>query len=112
MRTRREDKKTYVFSFMARCQRSSNCPMCWQPIRLKDRDRLIFILFFFLCMCLEKNNCPSVCGNHLWCYASQELLVAVEEERCFRSRPSRNAAMYHHPTIGGFHLQHVGLPTV
>lgn len=58
------------------CQRSSNCPMCWQPIRLKDRD-------------------------------SQELLVAVEEERCFRSRPSRNAAMYHHPTIGGFHLQHL-----
>lgn len=51
------------------CQRSSNCPMCWQPIALKDQD-------------------------------SQELLLAVEQERRFRLSPSRNAAMHHHPTIG------------
>ncbi|KAL8517602.1 hypothetical protein ACS0TY_015743 [Phlomoides rotata] len=47
------------------CQRSSNCPMCWQPISLKD---------------------PS----------SQELLLAVEQERNLRSIPSRNATIYHH----------------
>ncbi|KAH6830175.1 RING-H2 group F2A [Perilla frutescens var. hirtella] len=65
------------------CQRSSNCPMCWQPISLKDST-------------------------------SQELLVAVEQERCFRSSPLRNAAMYHHPipTLRGFGLQHVSLQSV
>ncbi|KAK6147373.1 hypothetical protein DH2020_018285 [Rehmannia glutinosa] len=60
------------------CQRSSNCPMCWQPISLKDPD-------------------------------SQELLEAIERERSFRFNPSRNATIFHHPTLGDFELQHVVL---
>ncbi|XP_057457589.1 E3 ubiquitin-protein ligase RHF2A [Lotus japonicus] len=58
------------------CQRSSQCPMCWQPISLKD---------------------PT----------SQELLEAVERERNVRFNPSRNAAIFHHPTLGDFELQHL-----
>lgn len=58
------------------CQRSSQCPMCWQPISLKDP-------------------------------ASQELLEAVERERNFRVTPSRNATIFHHPTLGDFELQHL-----
>ncbi|KAJ7975907.1 E3 ubiquitin-protein ligase RHF2A-like [Quillaja saponaria] len=58
------------------CQRSSQCPMCWQPIRLKD---------------------PS----------SQELLEAVERERNFRVTPSRTTAIFHHPALGDFELQHL-----
>ncbi|XWS52763.1 hypothetical protein CRYUN_Cryun11dG0100100 [Craigia yunnanensis] len=58
------------------CQRSSQCPMCWQPISLKD---------------------PT----------SQELLEAVERERSFRFNPSRNATIFHHPTLGDFELQHL-----
>ncbi|CAI0447589.1 unnamed protein product [Linum tenue] len=58
------------------CQRSSQCPMCWQPISLKD---------------------PT----------SQELLEAVERERNIRLNPPRNSAIFHHPTLGDFELQHL-----
>ncbi|XP_031264116.1 E3 ubiquitin-protein ligase RHF2A-like [Pistacia vera] len=58
------------------CQRSSQCPMCWQPISLKD---------------------PT----------SQELLEAVEQERSFSFNTSRNATIFHHPTLGDFELQHL-----
>ncbi|KAG5063744.1 hypothetical protein JHK85_004927 [Glycine max] len=58
------------------CQRSSQCPMCWQPISLRDAT-------------------------------SQELLEAVELERSLRDTPSRNAAIFHHPTLGDFELQHL-----
>ncbi|XP_057953501.1 E3 ubiquitin-protein ligase RHF2A [Malania oleifera] len=62
------------------CQRSSQCPMCWQPISLKD---------------------PT----------SQELLEAVERERSFRLNASRSAAIFHHPTLGDFELQHLPVGT-
>lgn len=58
------------------CQRSSQCPMCWQPISLKD---------------------PT----------SQELLDAVVQERNLRLNPPRNAAIFHHPTLGDFEIQHL-----
>ncbi|KAK7345198.1 hypothetical protein VNO77_15774 [Canavalia gladiata] len=58
------------------CQRSSQCPMCWQPVSLKDAT-------------------------------SQELLQAVELERNLRDTPPRNAAIFHHPTLGNFELQHL-----
>ncbi|XP_062171523.1 E3 ubiquitin-protein ligase RHF2A isoform X5 [Alnus glutinosa] len=58
------------------CQRSSQCPMCWQSISLKD---------------------PT----------SQELLEAVERERSFRFNPSRNATIFHHPTLGDFELHNL-----
>ncbi|KAJ1390666.1 Zinc finger, RING-type [Sesbania bispinosa] len=57
-------------------QRSSQCPMCWQPISLKD---------------------PT----------SQELFEAVEQERKLRVTPSRNAAIFRHPALGDFDLQHL-----
>ncbi|XP_062082500.1 E3 ubiquitin-protein ligase RHF2A isoform X2 [Humulus lupulus] len=60
------------------CQRSSQCPMCWQPISLKDAT-------------------------------SQELLEAVERERSLRFNPSRNATIFHHPTLGDFELQHLSV---
>ncbi|KAH1262465.1 E3 ubiquitin-protein ligase RHF2A [Glycine soja] len=62
--------------FHLQCQRSSQCPMCWQPISLRDAT-------------------------------SQELLEAVELERSLRDTPSRNAAIFHHPTLGDFELQHL-----
>ncbi|CAA3022186.1 E3 ubiquitin- ligase RHF2A-like isoform X1 [Olea europaea subsp. europaea] len=58
------------------CQRSSNCPMCWQPFGLKDP-------------------------------ACHELLEAVEWERSSRVKPSRNATIFHYPTLGDFELQHL-----
>ncbi|GAB4859888.1 E3 ubiquitin-protein ligase rhf2a [Ancistrocladus abbreviatus] len=58
------------------CQRSSQCPMCWQPITLKD---------------------PS----------SQELLDAVVQERNIRLNPPRNSAIFHHPMLGDFEIQHL-----
>lgn len=58
------------------CQRSSQCPMCWQPISLKD---------------------PT----------SQELLDAVVQERNLRLNPPRNAAIFHHPALGNFEIQHL-----
>lgn len=58
------------------CQRSSNCPMCWQAISLKD---------------------PS----------SQELLEAVERERSIRATPARSSAIFHHPSLSEFELQHL-----
>ncbi|CAN0923370.1 E3 ubiquitin-protein ligase RHF2A [Linum grandiflorum] len=58
------------------CQRSSQCPMCWQAISLKD---------------------PT----------SQELLEAVERERNIRLTPPRTSAIFHHPTLGDFELQHL-----
>ncbi|KAG7017521.1 E3 ubiquitin-protein ligase RHF2A [Cucurbita argyrosperma subsp. argyrosperma] len=60
------------------CQRSSQCPMCWQAISLKD---------------------PS----------SRELLEAVERERNIRATPVRNTAVFHHPALGNFELQHLPL---
>ncbi|KAM5559237.1 E3 ubiquitin-protein ligase RHF2A-like [Rosa sericea] len=61
------------------CQRSSQCPMCWQALSLKD---------------------PS----------SQELLEAVERERSIRAT-SRNATIFHHPTLGEFEVQHLPVGT-
>ncbi|CAA7394720.1 unnamed protein product [Spirodela intermedia] len=59
------------------CQRSSQCPMCWQLITLKD---------------------PT----------SQELLEAVERERSLRfSQPRGTTALFHHPVVGDFELQHL-----
>lgn len=42
------------------------------------------------------------------CFGSQELLEAVERERNIRATPVRNTAVFHHPALGNFELQHVG----
>ncbi|KAI3912343.1 hypothetical protein MKW92_046767 [Papaver armeniacum] len=54
-------------------QRSSQFPMCWQTISLKDAT-------------------------------SQELFTATEQERNFQLRSSRNATIFHHPTLP-YHIQ-------
>ncbi|XP_026426322.1 E3 ubiquitin-protein ligase RHF2A-like isoform X2 [Papaver somniferum] len=59
-------------------QRSSQCPMCWQAISLKDAT-------------------------------SQELFTATEQERNFQLRPSRNATIFHHPTLHNFDLPHLSV---
>ncbi|RZC77853.1 hypothetical protein C5167_002057 [Papaver somniferum] len=59
-------------------QRSSQCPMCWQAISLKDAT-------------------------------SQELFTATEQERNFQLRPSRNATIFHHPTLRNFDLPHLSV---
>jgi E3 ubiquitin-protein ligase RHF len=61
---------------ISRCQRSSQCPMCWQPISMKDP-------------------------------MSQELLEAVEQERNIRANRLNTAAVFHHPVLGDFEVQHV-----
>ncbi|KAJ3707243.1 hypothetical protein LUZ61_010948 [Rhynchospora tenuis] len=58
------------------CQRSSQCPMCWQSISLKD---------------------PT----------SQELLEAVQQERNLRVNRQRTTAIFRHPMLGDFELQHL-----
>ncbi|KAH9699348.1 E3 ubiquitin-protein ligase RHF2A [Citrus sinensis] len=88
------------------CQRSSQCPMCWQPISLKDPTRFIshflpFILFVAFYSCVQ---CKF---KHFSYFCSQELLEAVERERSFRLNPSRNATIFRHPTLGDFELQHL-----
>ncbi|KAI3853054.1 hypothetical protein MKX03_033077 [Papaver bracteatum] len=59
-------------------QRSSQCPMCWQAISLKDAT-------------------------------SQELFTATEQERKFQLRSSRNATIFHHPTLRNFDLSHLSV---
>ncbi|KAI3993802.1 hypothetical protein MKX01_002815 [Papaver californicum] len=59
-------------------QRSSQCPMCWQTISLKDAT-------------------------------SQELFTSTEQERNFQLRPSRNATIFHHPTLRNFELPHLSV---
>ncbi|AQK58371.1 E3 ubiquitin-protein ligase RHF2A [Zea mays] len=71
------------FLDMGWCQRSSQCPMCWQPITMKDPTRQV-----------------------LGC-ANRELLEAVERERNIRTNQTRNTTIFHHPALGDFELQHL-----
>ncbi|CAA3020870.1 E3 ubiquitin- ligase RHF2A-like [Olea europaea subsp. europaea] len=85
------------------CQRSSQCPMCWQTISLKDPNwytNLAFLLFKFLVILLVEGPCYAL-------FDSQELLDAVEHERNLRMNPPRNTTIFHHPTLGDFELQHL-----
>ncbi|KAL4591880.1 hypothetical protein LXL04_004854 [Taraxacum kok-saghyz] len=59
------------------CQRSSNCPMCWQAISLKD---------------------PS---------SQELLEGVEQERRVRFINPTRNPTIFHHPTLGDFELQHL-----
>ncbi|KAL8477247.1 hypothetical protein ACS0TY_029514 [Phlomoides rotata] len=87
---------------MARCQRSSNCPMCWQNISLKDLARVLSNLSFIL-VCYIILFLIYVEIKFIFYYnCIQELLEAVERERSFRFTPSRNAIIFRHPTLGDF----------
>lgn len=59
------------------CQRSSNCPMCWQPFSLKD---------------------PS---------SQELLEAVERERNIRFTSSRRNATIFHQPTLGDFELQHL-----
>lgn len=84
--------------------------MCWQSISLKDPTRFILVIFIYWFSDLQFGS-----ELLLWCLflccASQELLEAVERERNIRLTPPRSA-IFHHPTLGDFELQHVCCPWV
>lgn len=44
-------------------------------------------------------------------FTSQELLEAVERERDIRVNQTRNSAIFHHPALGDFELQHLPVGT-
>ncbi|RDX87516.1 E3 ubiquitin-protein ligase RHF2A [Mucuna pruriens] len=56
--------------------------------------------------CQRSSRCP-LCWQaiSLKDATSQELLEAVQLERSLRNTPSRNAAIFHHPTLGDFEFQ-------
>ncbi|KAL8505209.1 hypothetical protein ACS0TY_016432 [Phlomoides rotata] len=89
------------------CQRSSNCPMCWQNISLKDPARFLSNLSFILVSSISLFLISVVIKFMLYYNCSQELLEAVERERSFRFTPSRNSTIFRHPTLGDFELQHL-----
>ncbi|KAL9262088.1 E3 ubiquitin-protein ligase RHF2A-like protein [Drosera capensis] len=45
-------------------------------------------------------------------FRSQELLDAVVQERNIRLAPPRSAAIFHHPALGDFEIQHVCVVTI
>ncbi|CAH1452266.1 unnamed protein product [Lactuca virosa] len=60
------------------CQRSSNCPMCWQAISLKDP------------------------------LSQELLEAIEQERRIrFNPTRNSNSTIFHHPTLGDFELQHL-----
>ncbi|MBA0548554.1 hypothetical protein Golax_016449 [Gossypium laxum] len=59
----------------------------------------------------EEFSVPNVLAANQPERSNQELLEAVERERSFRFNPSRNAAIFHHPTLGDFELQHLPMGT-
>ncbi|GER44823.1 RING finger protein [Striga asiatica] len=59
------------------CQRSSNCPMCWQTLKLKD---------------------PT---------SQELLDAMERERSLRSAPPPRSTRIFHHPTLGDFELQHL-----
>ncbi|XP_050228367.1 E3 ubiquitin-protein ligase RHF2A [Mercurialis annua] len=58
--------------------------------------------------CQRSSDCPMCLQTiSLKDPSSQELFEAVERERKFRAAPSRTAAIFRHPTLGDFELQHL-----
>ncbi|KAJ9184601.1 hypothetical protein P3X46_004313 [Hevea brasiliensis] len=58
--------------------------------------------------CQRSSQCPMCLqAISLKDPTSQELLEAVERERKIRAATPRNAAIFRHPTLGDFELQHV-----
>lgn len=102
-------KLAITLKYIHRCQRSSQCPMCWQNISLKDPSRSIIVnllpLFNMLQILLATFIPWRLIFMFLLC--SQELLDAVENERSIRMNPPRNTTIFHHPALGDFELQHV-----
>ncbi|CAG7879701.1 unnamed protein product [Brassica rapa] len=85
------------------CQRSSQCPMCWQSISLKDPTRFNF----YLVTLYNDVSLIEVLAMCAFYVSSQELLEAVVQERNFRSNPPRNATVFLRSAFGDFELQHL-----
>ncbi|KAG5566440.1 hypothetical protein RHGRI_002123 [Rhododendron griersonianum] len=99
----------YGNTFIVWCQRSSQCPMCWQPISLKDPSRLhsLFPPFFYFLFSLNRLIFDFMRVVNVSLTGSQELLDAIEQEKSFRANARRNTTIFHHPTLGNFELQHL-----
>jgi len=69
----------------------------------------IYTLYFVICLLALFVFCIYLFINFssVFAHCSQELLEAVERERNIRFNPTRNATIFHHPTLGDFELQHV-----
>ncbi|KAF9680777.1 hypothetical protein SADUNF_Sadunf06G0156800 [Salix dunnii] len=74
----------------------------------KKEERNVNVLVVVNCRCQRSSECPMCLQSvSLKDPTSQELFEAVERERKIRAAPSRNATVFHHPTLGDFELQHL-----
>uniref|UniRef100_A0A2P2LVE3 RING-type E3 ubiquitin transferase n=2 Tax=Rhizophora mucronata TaxID=61149 RepID=A0A2P2LVE3_RHIMU len=93
------------------------CSICLEEFTESDPSTVTnckheFHLQCILEWCQRSSECP-MCLHPISLKdpTSQELFEAVEQERKFRTAPSRNATIFHHPSLGDFELQHVCLPS-
>ncbi|KAF9664842.1 hypothetical protein SADUNF_Sadunf16G0060100 [Salix dunnii] len=76
------------------------------PFSLFDSSN--FFKTYLLVLCQRSSECPMCLQSiSLKDPTSHELFEAVERERKIRATPSRNATIFHHPTLGDFELQHL-----
>ncbi|CAK7342123.1 unnamed protein product [Dovyalis caffra] len=89
------------------------CSICLEEFCESDPSTVTdckheFHLQCILEWCQRSSECPMCLQSiNLKDPTSQELFEAVERERKIRATPSRNAAIFHHPTLGDFELQHL-----
>ncbi|KAL9336434.1 hypothetical protein Peur_070922 [Populus x canadensis] len=89
------------------------CSICLEEFCESDPSTVTnckheFHLQCILEWCQRSSECPMCLQSiSLKDPTSQELFEAVERERKIRAAPSRNATIFHHPTLGDFELQHL-----
>uniref|UniRef100_A0A6N2MSJ4 RING-type E3 ubiquitin transferase n=1 Tax=Salix viminalis TaxID=40686 RepID=A0A6N2MSJ4_SALVM len=89
------------------------CSICLEDFCESDPSTVTnckheFHLQCILEWCQRSSECPMCLRSiSLKDPTSQELFEAVERERKIRAVPSRNATIFHHPTLGDFELQHL-----
>ncbi|KAG6743946.1 hypothetical protein POTOM_052650 [Populus tomentosa] len=89
------------------------CSICLEEFCESDPSTVTnckheFHLQCILEWCQRSSECPMCLQSiSLKDSTSQELFEAVERERKIRAAPSRNATIFHHPTLGDFELQHL-----
>ncbi|KAJ6778561.1 ZINC FINGER RING/FYVE/PHD-TYPE [Salix koriyanagi] len=89
------------------------CSICLEEFCESDPSTVTnckheFHLQCILEWCQRSSECPMCLQSiSLKDPTSHELFEAVERERKIRAAPSRNATIFHHPTLGDFELQHL-----
>ncbi|GAB4857185.1 hypothetical protein Ancab_015093 [Ancistrocladus abbreviatus] len=91
------------------------CSICLEDFSKSDPSTITNCKHEFHLQCIlewaqRSSQCP-MCWQAISMEdpVSQELFENVEQERNFRINQSRNAAIFRHPTIGSFELQHLPL---